>query len=802
MAYIVDFAITENAAGGAASVAANVPPHDPNDILLVIAAINGSSTVSMTNTGGTWTQIGTTQTANTGITQAAFWMRADVTDAEVATVNFGTPDDYTIKVITLRDVDTTTAVDVSVTSNSGAATASEFTSPSVVTTTADCLIIYAHALDGVTPQVHPDPGIHHLISSDSTGTTAQTSAHSSVGWYIQRAAGTTPTPSWTANAAAVRCNLTVAFRNVSGGRIPAYIDDVISPGAKIHSGTHTGTLNNTVVTTTFTSTANINGKTVAASTATLGADFGINPYSNALGRTAAITAVNSLGGYQITLTGNRNWSTGLIMGALIALSPKSGTFGLGSIAQGGFVVRMGSSATAWNAYQVAAKDTSVTTENRYVFAIEPGYTSTAYGATQGTAVTTTAMSHIQFLMNCPSFAANVYLSDLTQVFTQVVAGGTATFPVDTEGLAQVGRSFRLPVIQKVGSSVLSFAPLQIGGGDAVNFQINAAAIQFPRRYNVDVKEIAYHASDNKIGISFAGKSGDVIKLTNSVVTSPTPYYFEINASATSAATWDFAGLTIVNGTVTLRNVTTFTTLTFSGCPSITVSGVTLTNSSITGVPTTSGSLVVSGTSSISGCQINTTGVSAGNALVVTATPQVFSSTTFTGSGTSGHAIQITSPGTYNLSGLVFTGYGGTGGTNSTPNSGSTSAAIYNNSGGAVIINVSGGGSVPSIRNGAGATTTVNAAASLTLTGLVADSEVRAYVGTNPATATELSGTESSATSFNFSHSVAGQAGYIQVFHVDYQPIIINLTYSGTDSSIPVQQTTDRQYARGSIFTPG
>jgi len=74
-------------------------------------------------------------------------------------------------------------------------------------------------------------------------------------------------------------------------------------------------------------------------------------------------------------------------------------------------------------------------------------------------------------------------------------------------------------------------------------------------------------------------------------------------------------------------------------------------------------------------------------------------------GTAGHAIEITSPGTYNFVGLVFNGYSGTGG----------NAAVYNNSGGAVTINVSGGGNTPSVRNGAGASTTVNNTVSVLVT---------------------------------------------------------------------------------------
>lgn len=84
---------------------------------------------------------------------------------------------------------------------------------------------------------------------------------------------------------------------------------------------------------------------------------------------------------------------------------------------------------------------------------------------------------------------------------------------------------------------------------------------------------------------------------------------------------------------------------------------------------------------------------------------------------------------------------------------------------------------------------------LTLTGLVAGSEVRAYQGTDPATAILLDGIESSGTSFSFTYSDAvGQNGYIVVFALGYQAITIPVTYSATDTSIPIQQVIDRVYA--------
>ena len=83
---------------------------------------------------------------------------------------------------------------------------------------------------------------------------------------------------------------------------------------------------------------------------------------------------------------------------------------------------------------------------------------------------------------------------------------------------------------------------------------------------------------------------------------------------------------------------------------------------------------------------------------------------------------------------------------------------------------------------------------LTLTGLVAGTEVHAYLGTDPSTATELASTESSTTSFAFSHSAGGSAGYITLIKPGQKFLNIPLTYSSADVSFPVFQTADRDYS--------
>lgn len=65
---------------------------------------------------------------------------------------------------------------------------------------------------------------------------------------------------------------------------------------------------------------------------------------------------------------------------------------------------------------------------------------------------------------------------------------------------------------------------------------------------------------------------------------------------------------------------------------------------------------------------------------------------------SGHAIEITTPGSYGFDNLTFTGYGA---------DGTNGAAVYNNSGGSITINVLNGGGSPTVRNGTGASTTIN-----------------------------------------------------------------------------------------------
>lgn len=87
-------------------------------------------------------------------------------------------------------------------------------------------------------------------------------------------------------------------------------------------------------------------------------------------------------------------------------------------------------------------------------------------------------------------------------------------------------------------------------------------------------------------------------------------------------------------------------------------------------------------------------------------PANISNCTFISSGTK-HAIEINTAGTYSFTGNAFVGY-------ATGNGSTGNEVIYNNSGGSVTLNHSGTTGTISVRNGSGATTTVAVSATLTI----------------------------------------------------------------------------------------
>jgi hypothetical protein len=291
---------------------------------------------------------------------------------------------------------------------------------------------------------------------------------------------------------------------------------------------------------------------------------------------------------------------------------------------------------------------------------------------------------------------SLWLMDVT-----VVAGGNSTEPLDVAGIvrAVAGGKERVSALQQGTKQMLLLQDVQIGDGgtNPVYLDLDATAVEFPRQYSATAKQVNYNSVDDKVGILYYPGASDTIKHRNSVISSQSRFKWGLHASAHTSASYDFSGTAVIGaGAITLNRAVTISGLTINDYTTLDISNATLDDCAIRTPPAANDSLTTNASTNVDNCRINVASVTSGNRWCSVADPSIFSGCAFTGGG--GHAIRITTPGTYSLVGNTFTGFGA---------DTSNGAAIYNDSGGAVTLNISGGGSTPTVRNGAGASTTVN-----------------------------------------------------------------------------------------------
>jgi hypothetical protein len=144
-------------------------------------------------------------------------------------------------------------------------------------------------------------------------------------------------------------------------------------------------------------------------------------------------------------------------------------------------------------------------------------------------------------------------------------------------------------------------------------------------------------------------------------------------------------------------------------------------------------------------------------------------------GNETYAVEITEAGTYDFGGSTFDGY----------------TTVFNITASSGAVNILG---VNEAYVSSGATVNFISGADLSFTGLQTNTEVRVYLGTDPSTATEIGGQEDVTTgTFSMTHSNAGQDGYAMIHSVGYNSIYLPITFSASDTSIPIQQQFDRNY---------
>ena len=774
MPAIRDFSQAYTTSTSGTTILVPMPAYEQNDLLVALLTADTGT--------GTWSSSGWTERfRQTNTSQLCVMYKIAGASESDVTFTSTSAETYNGAIISVRDVNTTTPFNGTDGSKNSALAKDTF--PTVTTNINNCLVLYLSSKSGAGVPSAIEGPVTLLFGKDG-------SAHSDgCGWGFQATAGTTPSNVGLSNMGAVAGKLaTICIAPPSGGAaiIPTYCasdsSTYLTPLTGAAYNGNAATIN--TVTTDFGTT--LNGQPLAISGTTYTrADYGLNSYHAMTALTGLATSGTYAGNVMRFATANKPNVSGknvIIHGSpylpvdiqttdSVALTGAMGvTFGLCSTAN---------SAYKWWHVSGAGTPWGV---GRAPLVIN---TSNTTGVIQSTGtLDATSIYSIGLAVSGKNVVPDWVFGSAWALDTTVVCGGNTSEPIKVEGVveaAALGHE-RMSVIQQGASQMLVLQPLQFGDGgtNPTYLNLDGSAIEFPKQYDKSAKQINYCSVDNIAGITYYAGASDTIIHTNAIISSVSRFHWQLHTSSSTSASYNFSGLSVIGaGTIVLDKAITLSKLTINNYQTLDVSNVTLTECIIINPPAGNNSLTLNSYTTFNSCTINVSTLTAGNYWVSTTTPNQFNSCTFTGGG--GHAIRITTAGTYSLAGNLFNGFGTTG---------STGAAIYNDSGGLVTLNISGGGSTPTYRNGTSASTVVNNAVTLTLT--VKDESNNVVVGASAAIYREsdmvqlmnevTNGSGVATESFNYSTNT---------------PIIVRIRKSslGTTRYVPVNTT-------GTITTTG
>lgn len=368
-------------------------------------------------------------------------------------------------------------------------------------------------------------------------------------------------------------------------------------------------------------------------------------------------------------------------------------------------------------------------------------------ATGGTALDESTARYFGPVVSLPTVGgnvANVIIDAIDYTTGGLLLTGTSGVWQDFLTADEGNTTNKYGVVTSKSGIITCQARLTLGSSSSLEFSDSGFTIIFPQQ--------------NLVEDTFMGITADLQNASTSITWT--------NGTLQSPGTKK--GDLIVTGT---SGIFTATSCNFIGLRVITcTSEVTLTSCAITSV-----GLITQSSAVFTDCTfVNLTGAVG----ILSDDPSKISDCTFTSDGT-GHAIEISVPGTYTFDGNIFSGYG----SNDT-----TDAAIYNNSGGAVTLNITGGGSTPTIRNGTGASTTVNNAVTISVTvkntAGSAIQNARVAVYTDNSLETELMNelTDSNGLATEGYAYTSDQAVFIRVRAASGSPAYLDVETNGTITS--------------------
>ena len=696
MPAIKDWSYNYHSTTTATTIVVEVPTYTEGDLLLAILSTDTGTTQAWSCTG--WTQL---FSQSNGPNLGLMYKVAGASEPNDYTFTYTIAETANGIIVSIQDVDVSNLPSSAFPDYDIAnCTSANQAMPVSVATRSNTLVLYCstHPSVAVVPSILEGPVIQ-VISKDG-------SAHSdSFAWTFMPSLGNSPNNVYSSVTGTTYTGVlaTILINPPSTGAtvIPTYCASDLSIYIDPIHGVTAYNGNTAFAGTALTYWATpLAGRTLANATASVKADYGINTYRSCGGMTGPVTANTYTGATTVLLDANRVNITGknILVHAMPLLPADLQTvYDVGL--EKGVEVGMASSLNNGKVWHIHGFGTPWGIK-RVPIVINEGNTSGVID-TRGTFDKT--LTKIFGFFTCGFLVSSDWTWTMIWLLdTTVVAGGNSSKPVDILGIVTsvADGHERISAIQQAANQMLLLQPIQIGNGgtNPVYLDLNSTAIEFPEIYNLTKKQIYYCSAPNAAGITYYAGASDTIKHRNSIISSPSRYFWGLNASSSLSATYDFSGLSVIGaGTITLARAITITGLTINDYTTIDASGLTLTNSTIKGVPTSNDSITLTTASNIDDCTVDVTGVSSANRWCSVADPTIFSYSTFTGSASTGHAMRLTTTGSYSIYGLVFNSFGA---------DGTNSAAIFNDSGGLVTLTILGGGSTPTIRNGAGASTTV------------------------------------------------------------------------------------------------
>lgn len=739
MAYIVPNSIVSAVNEAVSTTQEVVLGEHQVDDYLVVAGQQDGGTVAITISAG-WTEIPAGQAASGSSRQAIFYKKATSSNEANPTLT-GRSETWNVVSMTIRDADLTTFIDIdSRTDWSSTGTPS---SPSVTTSTDDCLLLYFLGADGRRKALPETLGDATYISKTAVlggGGNLQVAGYSQAG-----VAGIQPAVTWQHEITIEGGNaFTVAVRNKAGGSRASMCSNSFSAVARF------GLIESPVWSDASILIPSMNSINTFACTPNVVSTDTINDalWFDASGMTFNDAALDLFTGQVTTLPSVVDYT-----GKNASITFEVSNTDNGRFAAEGIIVSLLDSTGNWASWQASPRS-KIQAGSAYTFHWTPD--STVSYDESATPPDFTDINRFAIWQHRANSSSNltVAVRDLIIKDSITLTGGSISDPISPAVIenAAVGWQYHGQASNQGSGQGVSTLGIQIGDGSTESYTDFTATSYETRGLDTTNAQV-----DNTQSFILYPSANDTINLTSCVVKANTPNAFSYHASSSVSSSDDFTGASIIGWDLT--NLT----------------GKTINNANITDCTVTQNG------GSFTGCSIL-------NSPVTGTDLSLFTNNTFT-SGGAGHAIELTSLGGGSMNwDNQLSGYATSDG------SIGDEAIFVNVASGTLTINVADGSASPSIRTAGAVITKVVSPSTITITGIVDDTEVRIY---RVSDGVEIMGTENSVGgSFSDTYNYTSDFDVdIVVHHVEYKYISFNnFTLDGTDATIPVTQVFDDTYS--------